>query len=160
MHARHAVATTLLAGAERHGLPVRYTPLGARIIEAHHAVLARQRHDRGHTQFGRLLHDPVHALGAYQALQQRHRNRGLALDGLMRTHVHLDALTVEGEHLSLELPAAPVKEREGGTCAQPQYLRDVGRGCARQPQCALALQRGGHIAAGQAHAGSSYDSYE
>ena len=65
-----AIAAALLAGTHRYRLPVPLAALRPRIIEPHDAVPARERHDRRDAELGGFLHDEIHALGAYQALQQ------------------------------------------------------------------------------------------
>ena len=51
--------------------PVFDAPAQRRLVEAHDAELAGQRHDALHAQFGGFLHDEIHAFAARHALQQR-----------------------------------------------------------------------------------------
>src|SRR5205807_2069943 len=81
------VAPALLAGGDRDFLPVDVARRDALALGPRHGRRREHRPDRGHAQLDRLAHRKVHALAGGYALHEHHRQRRLALDGVMLQHV-------------------------------------------------------------------------
>ena len=91
-HQRHLIAATLLTGRGNDALPVRHTFGGALAGQPHHTAPAFHRHDVAHPKLDRFLDGEIHFLASLQRLDQRYRQRRLALNFLPAAQFDLHAV--------------------------------------------------------------------
>jgi hypothetical protein len=88
-------------------------------------------HDARDAEFGRLLHDEIHAIAARHRLHQRHGERRFAVDEV-RAHRRADARSAHALDLGAEFAAVAVEQDQRVADPRAQHLGDVGRRFGRQ----------------------------
>ncbi|MCY1361064.1 hypothetical protein D9M69_477170 [compost metagenome] len=140
----------LFAGADRHLAPVRQTLVGALVLQAHFAAFRDDRGDFRRAQLGGLLHRPVHALAARQALAEVDAQRRFGEAGELFAQVDAHGFLAHLEQFAEELLAAAVEQLHRIAGGMPQHAADVVGLGFRQVVLAEG-ERGVDEEAGQAH---------
>jgi len=126
-HLRHGVAPTLLAGGNRNLLPVCPPLVGTFAREAQHRALDLYRYHRGHAEFHRLLHDPVHLVTAGERLHQHHLQWRLATDRMPRAKLGKPVFAAN-DKTRLDLASRTIEQQQRLILAQAQHAqRMVGK---------------------------------
>jgi hypothetical protein len=120
-----AVAPALLAGRDGDLAPVAEFFVRALAAEAHFGALGDERPDRGHAEFHRLLHDPVHAFAARNADREFDRERRLAIRRREVAHCDQRERAAAAGERGGEAAAATVEHFKVGAGLKAQHFQQM-----------------------------------
>ena len=147
-----AIAAALLTGADCHSAPV--LRLCARLprVQAHDAAVTQDRHNVPNPEFRGLLDDKIHAIAARYTLQQRDRERRLAVCVGSAPDRNPDLGAAHRLDLAGQFSAITVKQHELIAASCAQHLGDMGGGFSWQVHDAALVELGSHENPSQTHA--------
>jgi len=154
---RHAVATALLAGADRNRLPMLHTPEALDRIEAHHTVFGCDWHQPPNAELVASARSD-HAFAARNALQQRQPQRATRARWGAAARWRPVRGAFDRQQLGRVLTTLAIEEYQGRTGAQPQHGGSGAWRPARAARPACRRERRIEIDAGQPHVASSMPS--